>query len=87
MPPPAAVAKVAMFMPPSRFPFPDRPRLWGVALLNRAMCAELSWRQLALTPLLDVLMLYAWCVPFFPNRITWRGYQARIGRDTEMIAA
>jgi hypothetical protein len=54
-------------------------------MLNRATRAALRWRQLAATPLLDLLMLYAWFVPFFSNEVTWRGYRARIGRGTEMI--
>ena len=57
------------------------------ATLNRATGAGLSWQQLAAAPLLDLLMLYAWLVPFFSNSVTWRGYRARIGKDTEMIAA
>lgn len=56
-----------------------------LALLNRATRAGFTWQQLAMTPLLDVLMLYAWFVPFFSNEVTWRGYRARLGRDTEMI--
>ncbi len=36
-------------------------------------------------PLLDAAMLYAWFVPFFSNRVTWRGYAARLGRNTELI--
>lgn len=60
-------------------------RLLQVAILDRALCARLTWRQLALVPLLDALMLYAWIVPFFSDQVTWRGYRARIGRNTEMI--
>lgn len=55
------------------------------AILNRATHAGMTWHQLAAAPLLDLIMLYAWFVPFFSNEITWRGYRARIGRDTEMI--
>ncbi len=62
-------------------------RCLQLALLNRALRAGLTLRRIALVPLLDVLMLYAWFVPFFSNSVTWRGYRARIGRDTEMIAA
>lgn len=62
-------------------------RCLQVALLSRATGARMAWREIALTPLLDVLMLYAWCVPFFSNSVTWRGYRARVGRDTELIAA
>ncbi len=60
-------------------------RYLHLALLNRALRAGLTWRQLALTPMLDALMLYSWFVPFFSNKVTWRGYRARIGRGTEMI--
>ncbi|HEX7808188.1 MAG TPA: glycosyltransferase [Thermoanaerobaculia bacterium] len=60
-------------------------RVLHVAVLNRALRAQLSWRQLLCVPLLDALMLYAWFVPFFSNSVTWRGYRARIGRNTEMI--
>jgi ceramide glucosyltransferase len=62
-------------------------RCLQVALLSRATGAKLTAREIALTPLLDVLMLYAWFVPFFSNSVTWRGYRARVGRDTELIAA
>jgi ceramide glucosyltransferase len=60
-------------------------RILQFALLNRSTKAGMRWHQLALTPLLDLLMLYTWCAPFFSNRVTWRGYQARIGRDTELL--
>lgn len=53
-----------------------------MAQLNRSLRAGLTWKQLAMTPVLDAVMLYAWIVPFFSNRVTWRGYEARIGRDT-----
>lgn len=55
------------------------------ALLNRATRAQLSWSQLALVPLLDVLMLYGWIVAFASNRVIWRGHRARIGRGTQLI--
>ena len=58
-----------------------------IAVLSRATNAGLTWRQIALTPMLDLLMLYAWFVPYFSNSVTWRGYRARVGRDTELIAA
>lgn len=62
-------------------------RILQIAILSRATGANLTWRQIALTPVLDVLMLYAWFIPFFSNRVEWRGYRARVGRDTELIAA
>jgi ceramide glucosyltransferase len=86
---PLAFAVVAALLEPSRlafFPlFVVVARYLQLALLNRATRAGLAWKQLAATPLLDALMLYAWFVPFFSDEVTWRGYRARIGRDTEMI--
>jgi ceramide glucosyltransferase len=60
-------------------------RLLQIAILDRALQAEMTWSQLALVPVHDALTLYAWLVPFFSNEVTWRGYRARIGRKTEMI--
>ena len=58
-----------------------------IAILCHVTRARMNWRQIALTPLLDLLMLYTWIVPFFSNSVTWRGYRARVGRDTELLAA
>jgi ceramide glucosyltransferase len=55
------------------------------ALLNRTMRTGMSWRQLVAVPLLDLMMAYAWFIPFFSSSITWRGYRARLGHDTELI--
>jgi ceramide glucosyltransferase len=60
-------------------------RFLQLLILGRATGAEISWRELLHVPLLDAVMLAAWFVPFFSNRVTWRGYEARIGRGTEMI--
>lgn len=60
-------------------------RVLHVALLNRALRAGLSTRERMLIPLLDLVMLYSWFAALLSNRVTWRGYQARIGRNTEMI--
>jgi ceramide glucosyltransferase len=56
-------------------------------LLRIATGSDLRLHQLTMMPLLDVLSLYAWFVPFFSNRITWRGYEARIGKGTQLIQA
>lgn len=58
-----------------------------LAILSRATGADLRLDQLVLIPVLDLLMLYTWFVPFFSNSVSWRGYRARIVRDTVMIAA
>jgi ceramide glucosyltransferase len=60
-------------------------RILQLALLNRSTAAALRWHQLVITPLLDLVMFYAWAVPLFSNRVTWRGYEARIGRGTELL--
>lgn len=78
----------AVFAPLPFLAFPilvAASRVIQMALLNRATRAGLTLRQLLLTPLLDFLMLSAWLVPFFSNRVTWRGYEARIGRNTELV--
>ncbi len=86
---PFVFAVAAALLEPERlalFPFfVAAARCLQMALLSRATRARLSARQLAATPILDALMFAAWFVPFFSNRITWRGYEARIGRGTEMI--
>lgn len=59
-------------------------RMGQVAIIRRAMSAA---APLWAVPLLDMLMFYAWFIPFFSNRVTWRGYEARIGKNTELAAA
>jgi ceramide glucosyltransferase len=60
-------------------------RVLQVGILNRTLRAGVGSRELLLVPLLDVVMLYAWFAALLSNRVTWRGYEARIGRNTEMI--
>lgn len=57
-------------------------RLAQVSVLARSAGAA-AW--LWAVPLLDLLMLYAWFVPFFSNEVVWRGTRARIGRDTVLV--
>lgn len=86
---PLPFAIVAAVLAPSAFAFLPlivfAARWLQMISLNRALHAGLTWRQLAAVPVFDALMLYAWYVPFFSNTVTWRGYRARIGRNTEMI--
>ena len=56
-------------------------------LLRDALEAPLSVGQICAIPVLDFVMFYAWFAPFFSNRITWRGYEARIVRGTELVQA
>ncbi|MBV8518356.1 MAG: glycosyltransferase [Acidobacteria bacterium] len=57
-----------------------------VALLARAMRAPLSLVQLAAVPVLDLCQFGAQFVPYFSDRVTWRGYTARIGPQTRLLA-
>lgn len=86
---PLPLSIVAAFLAPRSFallpPLVLAARWLQMASLNRTLHAGLTWRQLAAVPVLDALMLCAWYVPFFSNTVTWRGYSARIGRNTEMI--
>lgn len=82
---PLPFAILAAFAAPALLPAVLAARYLQFAMLNRATRAGMTWRQLAAAPALDLIMLYAWFVPFFSNQITWRGYRARIGRRTEMI--
>lgn len=85
---PLPLALLAAMLEPRLAAFPAlvlAARYLQLAILNRATRAAMTWRQLAAVPLLDLLMLYAWFIPFFSNEITWRGYRARIARGTEMV--
>lgn len=83
-PMPAAIAAAALGAPAALPLAVVLIRFAQVAILRRAMAAP---APLWAVPLLDALMLYAWFVPFFSNRVTWRGYEARITRNTELVAA
>lgn len=60
-------------------------RMAQVAVLSRAMGAELSVTDIALTPVLDLLQFGAQFVPYFDDRVTWRGYRVRLGPNTLML--
>jgi len=60
-------------------------RIAQVALLAIVTEAPLRGRDLLLVPLLDVLQFGAQFVPYIDNRVTWRGYTAGLGRNTELI--
>lgn len=79
---PLAILAVALGAPPALPLSIALLRLGQIAVLRRAMAAA---APLWAVPLLDALMFYAWFVPFFSNRVTWRGYEARIGKDTELV--
>jgi ceramide glucosyltransferase len=62
-------------------------RIAQMALLGFATDAPLTWRELALVPLQDLLQFGAQFVPYFDDTVTWRGYEMRIGPNTELLAA
>lgn len=60
-------------------------RIGQIALLATATDAPIRARDLLLVPLLDVLQFGAQFVPYLDNRITWRGYTARLGPNTVLL--
>jgi len=82
---PLPFAIAAAFVAPKLLAVVILARYLQFSILNRSTRAGMTWKQLAAAPLLDLIMLYAWFIPFFSNEITWRGYRARIARDTELI--
>jgi len=62
-------------------------RIAQMALLGLATGARLTWRELALVPVQDLLQFGAQFVPYFDDTVTWRGYTLRIGPNTELVAA
>lgn len=61
-------------------------RIAQIAALALATGARLTFWQLCAVPVLDLLQFGAQFVPYFSNRVTWRGYTARIGPSTRLIA-
>jgi len=60
-------------------------RIAQVALLAAVTDAPVRLRDLALVPLLDLLQFGAQFVPFVDDRVTWRGYTARLGPNTVLL--
>jgi len=60
-------------------------RVAQLALLAIATGARIRIGELALVPLLDLLQFAAQFVPYFDNRVTWRGYTARLGPKTTLV--
>jgi len=82
---PLAIAAVIFGAPLAFLVIVVVARIVQALLLRDALDSSLSVRQVCAVPLLDFVMFYAWFVPFFSNRITWRGYEARIERGTELV--
>ena len=62
-------------------------RIAQLALLGSATGARLTWRELMLVPMQDLLQFGAQFVPYFDDTVTWRGCTLRIGPNTELVAA
>jgi ceramide glucosyltransferase len=60
-------------------------RIAQVALLAAATGAPIRPRELILVPLLDLLQFGAQFVPYLDDRVTWRGYTARLGPKTILL--
>lgn len=60
-------------------------RILQLAVLNVATAASLRCRQIAVTPVLDLFQFGAQFVPYYDDRVTWRGYRARIGPATALL--
>ncbi len=55
------------------------------ALMGRLAGSDLAPADYLLSPLKDVLAGLVWLVPFFSNRVEWRGVSYRLGRDSRLI--
>ena len=60
-------------------------RLAQIATLSWAMSVPFGLRDALGVPLLDLLQFAAQFVPYVDDRVTWRGYSARLGPNTELI--
>ncbi|HEY8183314.1 MAG TPA: glycosyltransferase [Thermoanaerobaculia bacterium] len=60
-------------------------RIAQVALLAIATGAPIRVRELSLVPLLDLLQFSTQFVPYLDDRVTWRGYTARLGPNTVLL--
>ena len=60
-------------------------RMLQMALLSWSTGARLTKRDVALTPILDLLQFAAQFVPYYDDSVTWRGYRVRLGPNTLML--
>ena len=54
--------------------------------LMQMIKTDMKWYQYTLIPLKDVLMGAIWLIPFFHNRVNWRGTEFRITRGTRLVS-
>lgn len=60
-------------------------RLLQLGVLGRLTNASRRFALLLALPVADLLQLGAWSVPFFSDRINWRGTKARLGPGTLIL--
>jgi len=60
-------------------------RIAQIALQASATNAPIRFRELLLIPLLDLLQFFAQFIPYIDDRVTWRGYTARLGPKTVLL--
>jgi ceramide glucosyltransferase len=83
--PPLAIVAAAFGAPISFVLLIAATRIAQVALLAVATGAPIRLRELSLVPLLDLLQFSTQFVPYLDDRVTWRGYTARLGRNTVLL--
>lgn len=85
---PFAFAVLAALTHPVAWPLPVAIlalRLLQVAMLARATNTPLGIFGLLLVPLFDLLHFGAQFVPYFDDRVTWRGHATRLGPKTVLL--
>jgi ceramide glucosyltransferase len=55
------------------------------ALMGRLAGSDLEPLDYLLSPLKDLLAALVWLVPFFSNRVEWRGVAYRVGRGSRLV--
>jgi ceramide glucosyltransferase len=82
----------ASFFAPQAFPIVSL--FLGSAILARLLQAtalaiitkyKITWLQISLTVVKDILQFFAQFAPFLSNEITWRNHRARIGPGTVLL--
>ncbi|HEX3579990.1 MAG TPA: glycosyltransferase, partial [Thermoanaerobaculia bacterium] len=82
----AACLTTSSFAPALLIPAVVAVRILQLALLAVATNAPVTFVQLLATPVLDLCQFAAQFVPYFSDRVTWRGYTARLGPRTSLVS-
>lgn len=57
------------------------------ALIDRQVNSDLKWYHFGLIPIKDMMIGIIWLIPFFHNRVNWRGNEFKITRSTRLVSA